>query len=261
MAIGIDRLTLMTGDAAALAEFYCEALGFRPGVAPHSGALSILLTVGHESIELVESAGVGLAQAAAKANETTFQHFAIVVSDMDAAFRRLNRAKGWQAISRVGPQRLPASSGGVTAFKFRDPEGHPLELLAFDPGATPDPWKGRAQDGLFLGIDHTAITVADTAASLAFYSRLGFRQFGGSLNQGLEQDRLDALDQTRVEVTALALPRQTPHLELLCYHHPLAKYAQVADHDIAATRIVLSGSGDPVASTRDPDGHRLNHFA
>jgi hypothetical protein len=66
-----------------------------------------------------------------------FQHFAIVVSDMTAAYRNLQTLRSWIAISTDGPQILPPSSGGVTAFKFRDPDGHPLEMLAFAPGATP----------------------------------------------------------------------------------------------------------------------------
>ena len=48
---------------------------------------------------------------------------------------------GWTPISTSGPQLLPAASGGVSAFKFRDPEGHPLELIAFPPGAVPPQWQ------------------------------------------------------------------------------------------------------------------------
>ncbi len=43
----------------------------------------------------------------------------------------------------AGPERLPARSGGVSAFKFRDPDGHPLELLAFPPEAVPPIWRDR----------------------------------------------------------------------------------------------------------------------
>ena len=51
-------------------------------------------------------------------------------------YARLSAHAGWTTISTDGPQLLPASSGGVTAYKFRDPEGHPLELIAFPPGRT-----------------------------------------------------------------------------------------------------------------------------
>lgn len=46
--------------------------------------------------------------------------------------------------------RLPESSGGVTAFKFRDPDGHPLELLAFPDGKVPSRW-GAQPDAELCG--------------------------------------------------------------------------------------------------------------
>ena len=97
-----------------------------------------------------------------------FQHFAIVVSDMTAAYANLQVLQNWTAISRW-PANSPPSSGGVTAFKFRDPEGHPLELLTFAPGPKSARWSLRS-DNNYLGIDHSAISVADTDRSVAFYS-------------------------------------------------------------------------------------------
>ena len=93
---------------------------------------------------------------------------------------------------------LPESSGGVTAFKFRDPEGHPLELLAFPTHRTPPRWQAAAHPGLFLGIDHSAISVRNTERSLAFYRQLGLRLSAGSLNERNEQQHLDALDRPEV---------------------------------------------------------------
>jgi catechol 2,3-dioxygenase-like lactoylglutathione lyase family enzyme len=67
-----------------------------------------------------------------RANDVWFQHIAIVVSDMDAAYARL-RAAGVELAS-TGPQRLPDSlpaAAGIRAFYFRDPDGHFLELIEF----------------------------------------------------------------------------------------------------------------------------------
>ncbi|MGB8684208.1 MAG: hypothetical protein WCD12_15080, partial [Candidatus Binatus sp.] len=60
----------------------------------------------------------------------------------------------------------------VTALKFRDPEGHPLELIAFPPDDTPAKWQ-RSSTAECLGIDHSAISVAVTERSVKFYERLG----------------------------------------------------------------------------------------
>jgi hypothetical protein len=53
---------------------------------------------------------------------------------MDAAYRRLREHKVQHA--SPAPQRLPdwnPNAGGIRAFYFRDPDGHPLEVLSFRP--------------------------------------------------------------------------------------------------------------------------------
>src|SRR5215831_17667844 len=123
-----------------------------------------------------------------RSNDRWFQHVAIIVSDMSAAYARL-RSFNVQYGSNA-PQRLPdwnPNAGGIEAFYFRDPDGHNLEILAFPPGKGLPKWhdpSGR----LFLGIDHTAIVVSNTEQSLRFYrDTLGMRVVGSSENYGPEQ--------------------------------------------------------------------------
>ena len=119
---------------------------------------------------------------------------------------------------------------------------------------------GKAGRACFLGIDHTAIAVADAARSQGFYAGLGFSVAGGSLNAGPEQERLDAVAADRVRVVALAPPEAPPHVELLAYaagaRRPMP--ADTRPDDIWATRTVLAATGiaGPVL-LRDPDGHAL----
>ena len=86
----------------------------------------------------------------------------------------------------------------------------------------------RQNGALFLGIDHSAISVSDTSVSKAFYAQLlGMIESGHSLNKGPAQARLDGLDDPVVDVTALQPTGQaTPHLELLGYHMPSRDEAQ-----------------------------------
>ncbi|KQT59789.1 hypothetical protein ASG52_20655 [Methylobacterium sp. Leaf456] len=206
-ALRIAAIRLLCPHPAATAAFYAAA--FSASVAPDGSHV----TIGTQKIELAPASERG--PEFAPSNATEFQHCALVVSDMEAAYAHLRGVPDWTPISRAGPERLPASSGGVSAFKFRDPDGHPLELLAFPPNAVPPVWRDRP--GLFLGIDHTAITVADTERAVAFYAGLGFSVASRGLNRGPEQARLDALDDPVVEVTGLTPPGGVPpHLELLC---------------------------------------------
>ena len=163
---------------------------------------------------------------------------------------------------------LPASSGGVTAFKFRDPEGHPLELLAFP--APPAPWDSAQGAGPVPGHRSFRHQRRSTRArSKAFYASLGLRASARSLNSGTEQANLDGLPAPRVEVTALTAERGTPHVELLCYRRATTPdaaatrgdTATLGSNDIAATRLVFERdapepAGEPI-SLVDPDGHHV----
>ncbi|MEO5732822.1 MAG: VOC family protein [Rubrivivax sp.] len=242
-------------------DFYRGALGF-----VDDGAV---LRLGAECIELFEQAdAVPISIAPPGLVDTGFQHIAIVTSNMTAALQRL-AAFEFGAITKGGAVTLPASSGGVTAFKFRDPDGHPLELLQFPPGGGDARWQQGCETGAEpnLGIDHSAIAVADVERSIRFYEdRLGFSVAARQVNQGAEQDRLDGLDDTRVEVVALEPGvSKTPHLELLGYRAPRPQIASPGSTDSKVEDrfgdcIVWSVHAVPVGGsvwmTQDPDGHR-----
>jgi len=279
--IGVKRLAsfgLTTSGADELSRFYEKALGFRRLAAGRrsgsdferlmgveSGAHSITLSVGCEIVELLQFDRPGnLYPAASASSDLCFQHFAIVVADIQPAYQRLSSVGGWTAISIGGPQQLPASSGGVMAFKFRDPDGHPLELLAFPDGNLPKRWSNRSEGDLFLGIDHSAISVYDTGRSIAFYKALGLHAAAHSLNVGPEQERLDAVSDVKVEVTGLEPQQATPHVELLCYRSVTHnRKVALRTNDVAATRLVFEAdrtSSDAVTTPQafvDPDGHHL----
>jgi catechol 2,3-dioxygenase-like lactoylglutathione lyase family enzyme len=154
-------------------------------------------------------------------NDLWFEHMAIVVSDMAKAYEVLQRRQVQQISPE--PQTIPPSNvpaAGIKALKFRDPDNHDLELLWFPPGKGAARWH-QSGDRLFLGIDHTAITVGDTAASLAFYrDLLGMKVVGGSLNTGPTQAYLDNVFGARVRVTAVSPPDEPPHVEFLEYETP-----------------------------------------
>jgi catechol 2,3-dioxygenase-like lactoylglutathione lyase family enzyme len=182
----------------------------------------VRMRLGSESIELAEylaPRGRPISPDL-RSNDLSFQHIAIIVRDMDAAYRRLRENRVEHASS--GPQRLPdwnKNAGGIKAFYFRDPDGHPLEVLEF-PAGKGDPKWHHSGDRLFLGIDHTAIVVSDTETSLKFYrDLLGFRVAGGSENYGVEQEHLNNVFGARLRITSLK-PPEGPSIELLEYLAP-----------------------------------------
>ena len=154
-----------------------------------------------------------------RGNDRWFQHVAIIVSDMGKAYSHL-RERG-VAHASTGPQRLPdwnPGAGGIEAFYFRDPDGHFLEILAFPAGKGDARW--HRKDALFLGLDHTAITVGDTDAALAFYrDTLGLSVAGEGENYGVEQEHLNSVFGVRLRITTLRA-RTGTGVELLEYRAP-----------------------------------------
>jgi catechol 2,3-dioxygenase-like lactoylglutathione lyase family enzyme len=183
------------------------------------------LRLGDERLELTEyltPKGRPI-PADSRSNDRWFQHIAIIVRDMDRAYAHL-RAHGI-AHASTEPQRLPdwnPGAGGIKAFYFRDPDGHFLEVLSFPPGKGDAKWHRpqSAGDDLFLGLDHTAIVVGDTDASLAFYRDvLGLRVVGEGENYGIEQEHLNNVFGVRLRITTLRAAHGTG-VELLEYRAP-----------------------------------------
>jgi len=194
----------------------------------------VRLRLGEEFIELTEYlAPKGRPiPVDSRSNDRWFQHIAIIVSDMDRAYQRLRRHKVEHASS--GPQRLPdwnTNAAGIRAFYFKDPDGHHLEVLQFPPGKGDPKWHRSAdQETLFLGIDHTAIVVADTDASLKFYrDLLGLKVTGESENHGTEQEHLNNVFGARLRITGLRAA-SGPGIEFLEYVAPRGGRPIPADH-------------------------------
>ena len=298
----VDRISMTVADLGRTEKFYRAVLGFRTvkrerisdlGWASLAGIKDgkesrLLMRLGAQEVEFDQYDKPGKPYPGDSVSQDLwFQHFAIVVGDMNAAYRRLRRVR-FTPISQGGPQTLPPQNGSVSAFKFRDPDGHPLELLHFPPGQGRAVWHAFSKSRLFLGIDHTAIGVSATSASLAFYAGLlSLRPAYQSVNEGPRQDALDGVSGALVRVTGLRSVRSDgPGVEFLDYRNPLRASSNPIDlksNDIAhihlslwvdqlpqevkilqrkqvrfvSPGIVTLKSGARAAMVKDPDGHAI----
>jgi catechol 2,3-dioxygenase-like lactoylglutathione lyase family enzyme len=294
-------ISLTVADIAATAAFYRNSLGLMVGpeqtledpawnslLGLESGARvhAADVMIGRQTIQLTAIDPPGKPYPPERAsNDQWFQHFALVCRDIAKVESRL-RGDSPGVITSGGPVLLPPSTGSVTAFKFRDPEGHPLELISFPNGVGAPVWQGIPGTGI-LGYDHTAVSVMDVERSIAFYTGLlGFHVGGRSLNRGPQQDRLDAFTGCEVDVVALEPAADAvPHVELLHYRTPRGRtlVAEVKASDVASARqihkvegldslmgrlksegvrfvspgLVNLNDGGKAVSIRDPDGHML----
>jgi catechol 2,3-dioxygenase-like lactoylglutathione lyase family enzyme len=302
LVTAVDSVGLTVSDLDRSVEFYSKVLSFEKVSETEvdgsdyehlEGIFGLRMRtarmrLGDESIELTEFlAPKGRpAPPDAQANDHSFQHVAIITSDMDRAYKRLRENKVIHASS--GPQRLPdwnKNAGGIQAFYFRDPDGHFLEVLAFPPDKGNAKWH-KASSNLFLGIDHTAIVISDTDASLRFYRDvLGLKVVGESENYGPEQERLNNVFGARLRITSLRAAAG-PGVEFLEYLAPrdgrpypsgekandlihwqtkfLGTSAAEAEMELRKARSVFVSTGIVQPSfaqksivVRDPDGHAI----
>ena len=298
---GVDSIGMTVSDLDRSVTFYSQVLTFEkisevevdgPDWEHLEGVFGVRMRIarmrlGDEVLELTEYlAPRGKPTPSdAHSNDRWFQHIAIVVSDMDAAYRRLREFNVQHASS--GPQRLPdwnKNAAGIQAFYFRDPDGHPLEVLAFPRGKGDSKWHAKS-DRLFLGIDHTAIVVSDTNASLRFYrDTLGFAVVGESENYGIEQEHLNNVFGAHLRITSLRAGTG-PGIEFLEYlapsdgrpypedekpndlmhwqttvrtrgaQHALNQTRRMKAHTISSAIVKIDTRQSVIV--RDPDGHAL----
>ncbi len=301
-SLTVESVAMTVGNLDAAVDFYTRVLTFKRvserelsgeqlerlwGV---SGArVRIMrLRLGDEYLDLMQfitPAGRPF-PADSRSNDHWFQHVAIIVSNLDAAYERLRRFNVTSA--STGPQRLPdwnPNAGGIQAFYFRDPDGHFLEILAFPPDKGAARWHVRGGP-LFLGIDHTAIVVSSTEASLRFYrDELGLRIAGASENYGVEQEHLNNVAGAHLRITSLRAAAG-PGVEFLEYLEPrtgrnmpanthandlwywqINLHAQPGAFSAAVKRLGAAGQLSPLANpadslgwsaaliAHDPDGH------
>lgn len=232
----VDSIGLTVSDLDRSVAFYTEVLSFEKvsEFEADGGAYEKLhgvfgvhtrtarLRLGNEFIELTEflTPKGRPAPVDGRSNDGWFQHIAIITGDMGRAYAHLRRQRVEHASPR--PQRLPdwnRNAGGIEAFYFKDPDGHPLEVLQFPAGKGDSKWHSRSWK-LFLGIDHTAIAIRDTDSSLRFYrDTLGLRVVGESDNYGMEQERLNNVFGAHLRITALRAG-SGPGVEFLEYLTP-----------------------------------------
>src|SRR5690349_13314804 len=232
----VDAIGITVGDMNRSVRFFSEVLDFKKvsdeevfgqSYEQLEGIFGLRMRIvrmqlGDEFIELTDyltSGGRSIPEDA-RSNDLSFQHIAIVVSDMDKAYQHLRKYMVMHV--STGPQTIPASNvaaAGVKAFYFHDPDMHNLELIYFPKGKGQAKWQ-KPGGKLFLGIDHTAIGISNTDSSLRFYKDLlGIERKGDSWNMGMEQAHLNFVEGASLHITGL---RSTdgPGIEFLQYLEP-----------------------------------------
>jgi catechol 2,3-dioxygenase-like lactoylglutathione lyase family enzyme len=245
------------------------------------------LQLGDEYVDLIDylTGGGRSIPETQQSNDLAFQHIAIVVKDMDAAFKTLQK-HNVEFVSTV-PQTIPLTNNaaaGIKAFYFHDIDNHNLELIYFPKGKGKAKWQNTGKE-IFLGIDHTAIGISNTNKGLQYWvNNLSLEKKGESHNKGTEQAHLNFVKNAELQITGLAAA-EGPGVEFLEYVKPgpvnkypadtqcddlwnwLTKvkctgidalFAQLTSANVKIVSeavVVINGKKNFIA--RDPDGHAV----
>jgi catechol 2,3-dioxygenase-like lactoylglutathione lyase family enzyme len=223
----VEKVTITVSDVDKVKLFYIDAFGAKEiGTSLFKknelGLLfnindatvevkTVLLQIGNEYVELQSFKGKNLSPTPipkdSRSNDLWFQHVAIVVPNMQKAFDAIHQKMA--VFVSTAPQTLPqylSAAAGISAFYFRDPDGHNLEVINFPKGKGNPKWQ-LDTTATFAGIDHTAIGVSNTDAQYKFYKEiLGMDIAGHSENYGTEQEHLNQVFGARLWITGMKAP-------------------------------------------------------
>ncbi|HZT30271.1 MAG TPA: VOC family protein [Bryobacteraceae bacterium] len=173
--LGVAHIALFVSDIEKSRAFYKDFLGFEEPfhLEKPDGSLSLtfIKVNDHQYIELFP----GLAPGADRLNHISFY------TDDAEGMRRYLAARGVPV-----PERVPKGRIRNSNFKVKDPDGHTVEIVQYEP----DGWSMR-EKGKFLGsrrvsehMMHVGVIVGDLAAAMKFYGDvLGFHEiWRGSSN-------------------------------------------------------------------------------
>jgi catechol 2,3-dioxygenase-like lactoylglutathione lyase family enzyme len=222
--LSIDKVTITVSDVDRVKHFYEDAFGAKQIQSnifkgrqmkalfnisdPSCEVKTVMLEIGHEFVELQSFKGKTIKPAPipedSRSNDLWFQHIAIVVPDMDNAFEVIHRKMA--VFVSTSPQTLPnyiTAAAGISAFYFRDPDGHNIEIIHFPNGKGNPKWQSDTT-ATFAGIDHTAIGIRNTEEAYTFYRDiLGMTVGGHSENYGTEQEHLNQVFGARLWITGM----------------------------------------------------------
>ncbi|MCB0517783.1 MAG: VOC family protein [Saprospiraceae bacterium] len=304
----VESVSLTVSDLNAAVNFYSKVLHFEKvneyvmkgeaaqklfGLTGENMAVKVArMSIGNEVVELMEFSGSAPGDkipADSRSNDLWFQHIAIVVDDMDLAYKIVREAR--VAHVSTSPQTLPEyipAAAGISAFYFRDPDGHNLELIYFPAGKGNPKWHNIPKNtpSHFLGIDHTAIGIEETEDSYLFWRDILQLKVGGhSENYGPEQEHLNQVFGARLYITGMqaengfgvefldyiAPPGGRPYpagsdpTDLWHWHttirvqglEELAEKLLAGGFDFISHGMVQLNDGTSVIMVRDPDGHAV----
>ncbi|MBI1897814.1 MAG: VOC family protein [Acidobacteria bacterium] len=260
--LGVAHLAVRVSDIEKSRAFYKDFLGYAEPFSLKNADGSLSLTFikinDHQYVELFP----GLAP-----EQDRLHHISIYTDDAEG-MRKYLASRGIKV-----PERVPKGRIGNSNFNVKDPDGHTLEIVQYEPDGWSMREKGRhmGESRISERILHVGIIVGSVEASMRFYrDLLGFREIWRGSRSGTELQWIN-----------MQVPDGSDYIEFMLYREQPAPNARGSQHhmclvvpDMAASLKRLESRPDRASYTRpleirtgtnrkrqlnifDPDGTRV----
>ena len=196
--VGVAHIALSAHDMKKSAAFYQDFLGyqqpFRLENADGSLAISFIKINDRQYIELSPETGPGTDR---------LKHIALEVESAEQ-MRAYLRSKGVKV-----PDQVPKGRTKNSNFMIKDPDGHQVEIVQYEPDGFTMREKGKFIDGprISTRIAHVGINVGTLAPALKFYGEiLGLQEFWRGSKDGKVLSWVN-----------MKLPESDDYIELMLY--------------------------------------------
>lgn len=195
---GVAHIALFVGDVEKSRAFYKDFLGYGEPFdlknADGSLALTFLKVNERQYIELFPER---------EANSDRLNHISIETTDAEG-MRRYLAARGVKV-----PERVPKGRIGNSNFNIKDPDGHTVEIVQYEPSGWTVRERGKHVQGprISMRMLHLGILVGSLEASLKFYREvLGFEEIWRGSRDGKTLNWVN-----------LKVPEGDDYIELMLY--------------------------------------------
>jgi len=223
--LGIGHIALFVHDIEAARVFYKDFLGYKEAFKLDNPDGSLSLTF----IKVNEKQYIELfPEKAAKTDR--LNHISIEVDDAEA-MRAYLASKGIKVPEKVGKGRIKNSN-----FNIKDPDGHTVEIVQYEPDGFSVREKGKFMDGprISTRIAHLGITVGTLEPAMKFYGEiLGFKETWRGSKDGKVLDWVNMQVPDGKDYIEFMLYDKMPDLKRLGTAHHICLEVESVDKAVA----------------------------
>jgi catechol 2,3-dioxygenase-like lactoylglutathione lyase family enzyme len=204
---GVPHLAVYAKDMEASRKFYREFLGYEEPFQIPGGKMVYFKINDRQYLKLLPET---------EPNSDRLSHISLETTDVEG-MRAYLASRGVSV-----PAKVEKNEAGNLSIRFKDPEGHTVEFLQFQPGSLTSKAKGKSAPAgrVSQRMMHVGIIVTKLDPEMKFYTDvLGFKEFWRGSSNG-----------TQLSWINMKIPDGEDYIELMLYKESPAPTARGSAH-------------------------------